>query len=793
MDRKPTYEELKQRVKELEKQATERKRTEEALQESEERFRLLYERTPLGYQSLDENGHFIEVNQAWLDVLGYSREEVIGKSFADFLRSEWGDHFKDNFPRFKAVGEILDIEFEMVKKDGSFITVSFNGRIGHDDNGQFKQTHCILQDITAQRRAEEALQKAHDELDKRVKERTAELLKANQKLKVEIKERKRAEEALREKTRLNELLLDSLPFPAMLIRRDRTVLAANRIAREVGAKAGGYCWRDFGRTEYLPDDHKRYINEHGGNIPPGGTKCTFCLADEALTSKKPTNNPEVKAFGRLWDTWWVFIENDVLLHYAIDITERKQAEEALQKAHDELEHRVKERTAELAKANEELHREIEDRKRAEEGLRESFRKLQVAHDQSLIYARELNEEIEERKEAEEAKAELETQLRQAQRMEAIGTLAGGIAHDFNNILFAILGFTELVRDDMPEDGPARANLEEVVTAVKRAKDLVWQILAFSRQAEQERKPLQLHLIVKEALKLLRASLPTTIEVRQDIQSRSGTILADPTQIHQVLMNLCTNAYHAMGEHGGVLEVSLSEIDVDHDAEAFSRHPDMNPGPYVLLTVSDTGHGMEPEVLDRIYDPYFTTKEPGVGSGLGLSVVHGVIKSHGGVITVYSEPAQGTTIHVYLPRFESAAVLPEAREAEPIPGGKEHILFVDDEVQLVRMAQQALKRLGYEVTVRTSSVEALEAFRVQPDRFDVVITDQVMPNMTGVELAKELMQLRPDIPVILCTGFSETITADKAEAVGIREFIMKPIIAGDMGRSIRRVLDQEKET
>jgi signal transduction histidine kinase len=396
-------------------------------------------------------------------------------------------------------------------------------------------------------------------------------------------------------------------------------------------------------------------------------------------------------------------------------------------------------------------------------------------------------DIHKRKEAENARAKLEAQLRQTQKMEAIGTLAGGIAHDFNNILFAMVGFTELANDDVPEESLARANLDEVLKAGRRAKDLVQQILTFSRQVEHERRPVQVHLIVKEALKLLRASLPTTIEIPQNIDTNCGPIVADLTQIHQVIMNLCTNAYHAMRDEGGVLEVSLSEVDLDSDA--LSQYPDASPGTYVRLTVSDTGRGMDTEVMERIFDPFFTTKAVGEGTGMGLAVIHGIVKSHGGMISVQSEEGKGSTFHVYLPRLESP-VVPEVETTEPIPtGGKERILFVDDEEPLVRMVQQMLERLGYDVTVRTSSVEALEAFRAQPDKFDLIITDQTMPNKTGVQLARDLMRIRPDIPIILCTGFSEVISEKEAKDRGLRGYIMKPVVKSEIAKAIRMVLDK----
>lgn len=380
------------------------------------------------------------------------------------------------------------------------------------------------------------------------------------------------------------------------------------------------------------------------------------------------------------------------------------------------------------------------------------------------------------------------QLVQAQKMEAIGTLAGGIAHDFNNILTAIIGYTELAREEVPEGSRVQANLQEVLKAGMRAKDLVQQILMFSRQSTQEQKPLQMDSIVEEGLKLLRASIPTTIEIRPNIQRECGTVLGDPTQIYQVLMNLCANAAHAMREKGGVLEVSLMNVDID---AALAQHPDLKSGPYVRLTVSDTGHGMDRAVMERIFDPYFTTKEPGEGTGMGLAVVHGAVKSHGGAIAVDSEPGKGTTFHVYFPRMERGGA-PEAEAAASIPTGSERILFVDDEKALVDMIKQMIESLGYKVAGRTSSIEALEAFRAQPDKFDLVITDQTMPNMTGEMLARKLLRIRPDIPIILCTGYSESITKEKVKAMGIRELIMKPVVRSELARIIRDVLDQENE-
>lgn len=384
---------------------------------------------------------------------------------------------------------------------------------------------------------------------------------------------------------------------------------------------------------------------------------------------------------------------------------------------------------------------------------------------------------------------LEAQIRQAQKMEAIGTLAGGIAHDFNNILGAIMGFTELALSNNEMDSQLRRYLERVYQAGERARDLVKQILTFSRQTEQEQTPVQIAVIVKEVLKLLRSSLPTTIDIQQDIITPPGrdVVLADPTQIHQVLMNLCTNAAHAMRAKGGILGVSV--WDIDADATFVQQYPDMEPGPYIKLTVSDTGHGMDAAVKERIFEPYFTTKGVGEGTGLGLAVVQGIVKSHGGAVFVTSEPGKGSIFHIFLPRYDGES--PSSVEEEEAPPAKnERVLFVDDESTLVDLGKEILESLDYHVTATTSSLEALEIFRNAPEAFDLVFTDMTMPKMTGIELARECMTIRPDIPVILGTGFSDMIDEKRAKELGIRAFVMKPYVITTIAKAIRTVLEEE---
>lgn len=381
---------------------------------------------------------------------------------------------------------------------------------------------------------------------------------------------------------------------------------------------------------------------------------------------------------------------------------------------------------------------------------------------------------------------LEQEIRQLHKMEAIGTLAGGIAHDFNNILTAIIGYTDMALRKLPDNDMAVHDLEQVQVASSRAKDLVSRILTFSRLGEHEVKPVKVSSIIDEVLKLLRSSLPATIEIQKQIDTSQyeDIVLADQTQLHQVLVNLGTNAAHAMRAEGGTLAISLSAIEVD--ATLRQLHPDLAPGPFVRLTVTDTGHGMTNAVKVRIFDPYFTTKEAGEGTGMGLALVQGIIKGHGGAISVYSEPGQGTAFHILLPRIQKFVAQGRVEDG-PLHGGTERILFVDDEEILSRMGCELLESLGYRVTATSSSLEALQLFKANPAAFDLVITDMTMPKLTGKQLAEKIFGVRPDIPIILCTGFCDLLNEKQAKEIGIREFVMKPYVLKGLDKTIRRAL------
>jgi PAS domain S-box-containing protein len=533
---------------------------------------------------------------------------------------------------------------------------------------------------------------------------------------------------------------------------------------------------------------------------------------------------------------------ETILERDAEIVERKKIGAELQNAHDELERRVEERTAEVKQLADLLDlthdtifvRDIGDRitywnRGAEEtygwGRKEALGKvpyhlLQTRFPDSpesmkaslmnkdrwegeLVQAKqdgteivvacrqvlrrnehgtplevlEINIDITAQKRA-------EAQLRQAQKMEALGTLTGGIAHDFNNILGAMIGFAELAKDRALKGGQQEHHLQRILEAGLRGRELVKQMLTFSRKTEQKVELLQLSGIIEEAMKLLEASIPSTVSIGVKINSESGLVLADPTQMQQVLMNLCTNAAHAMREKGGTLSVELSDFSVspsDRNAQGIA------PGPYIRLVVRDTGPGIAPEIIGKIFDPFFTTKKPGEGTGLGLSVVHGIVEQHHGYITVESELGKGSTFAVCFPKVGEEAPTETARE-DVIPTGCERVLFVDDEEALAEMGEDILASLGYDVTSRRSSVEALSLVRNDPIRFDLVITDQTMPEMTGTELTKEILAIRADMPIILCTGFSYVVDADSARAAGIKAFAMKPLTKREIARTIRNVLD-----
>ncbi|MCP4692798.1 MAG: response regulator [Desulfobacterales bacterium] len=399
----------------------------------------------------------------------------------------------------------------------------------------------------------------------------------------------------------------------------------------------------------------------------------------------------------------------------------------------------------------------------------------------------LEKRIEELERSEAEKSKMEIRLRRSEKIEAIVTLAGGIAHDFNNILFPIIGYTEMTLPDVMDNVEARSNLEEVLKSANRAKALAKQILAFSRQSLQEVSPVNLQSVVIEAARDFEPSLPPGARMTLDIDEACGPILADPAQIRQVMMNLCNNAAQAMKGPGGELSLRLSAVDVTDGDEAFLSSS-LKPGSHQALSIRDNGCGMDRSVMERIFDPYFTTKPLGEGTGLGLSAALGIIKSYGGDIQVESSPGEGAVFVVYLPAPEASLSASVSVSTAGAPGGKERILLVDDEAPVANMAQLMLERLGYLVTVKNDGAEALETFREAPDDFDIVITDRTMPRLGGEALAAELLRIRPDLPVILCIGFSEKLAEERARNLGIRTCVMKPMVKSEIAGAVRRTLE-----
>ena len=398
--------------------------------------------------------------------------------------------------------------------------------------------------------------------------------------------------------------------------------------------------------------------------------------------------------------------------------------------------------------------------------------------------KDLKKEIEIRKHHESEKAKIESQLLQLQKMETIGTLAGGIAHDFNNILTPILGYTDMAIEELSDESTLKYDIEQINNAALRGKDLVQQILTFSRQVDFDKKPLHLHLVIKEVLNLVKASFPSNIEIKQDLDENCGTVMADSTQMHQVIMNMATNSYHAMMDKGGVLEIRLSAVNrEDIKVKSSSK---LKENVYVMITVSDSGHGMDKQTIDRIFEPFFTRKDVGSGSGLGLSVVHGIVNNNNGTIEVESEPGKGTSITIYLPQHSINKYEGESVD-DKIEKGKGNILFVDDEKEITYMGKRMLESLGYKVEIKSEGSSALEEFKKNPDRFDLLVTDQAMPYMQGTELIEKIKAIRPEIKTIIITGFNDSIPRDATETLGIEAIITKPLILSEFSKLISKVL------
>ena len=779
---------------------TDRVRVERALRESEEKYRSFIDNAPISMYTTNLKGEFTYGNKKISKITGYQQEDWLGKPFHPFLHPEDLGIVRESMKR-RISGGVTEGPYEVRVYNASgeirWMKIYSESIYDTDKEGEKRMVgiQSFAEDITDTRIAEEALRESEETLGSIFRAAPTGIgVVCNRIIQ-----------------RVNDRLCEMLGYSrAELLGQSARILYLTK--------------EDFtyvGRENYVQ------IQDHGTGTLETRWRRKDGKVMEVLLSSTPVDLED-------WSLGITFT--------ALDMTERKRAEEAFRKERDRAQMYLDiagvmflalDAKGEVTLVNKKGCVILEDDEKQilrknwfdhflpqeqREKVKGVFQQLMkgtigsleyfenpiitksgkerhIAWHNALLRSEKADiigilssgEDITERKKAEEETRRLEGQLRQAQKMEAIGTLAGGIAHDFNNILFPIMGYTEMTIADLSEESKAWKNLNQVLKSVMRAKGLVQQILTFSRQQDLELKPLKVQIVVKEALKLIRSSLPTIIEIRQDIDKDCVAVLADPTHIHQIVMNLCTNAYHAMEEAGGTLEVNLSEVELTfNDLTGL----DMEPGPYLCLKVGDTGHGMDHAVVERVFDPYFTTKEKGKGTGLGLAVVHGIVKGYGGEIRVDSEPGKGTVFHIYLPQIRDSFVSSEFISDKTLPTGHERILLVDDERQIVSMEKEMLECLGYKVTDRTSSIEALEAFRKRSDRFDLIITDMTMPNMTGDKLAREVMKIRSDIPVILCTGFSEMISEERAGVLGIKGFLMKPIVMSVLAKTVREMLDND---
>jgi len=805
---------------------TKKKRAEKALRKTEERLSNMADAIHEGL-IIAKNGKVVYVNDRLCEITGYSKQELTALPSREIAAPEEREKIRHLMEKYRTTGEITnEAEYWITRKDGTrkFIRNSYSttGKEGARD------FYVVVSDMTEHKEIEHSLKHYNERLKAREQELRAtnqqltaseqQLIAANQQLIAGAQE-------LRESKEFLENIFETTADGIILVDNTGSITRVNRAAAEML----GYADEDL-LGKYTFELSPRDEEHQQKNL----------AMIETLFEQGCVKNWESQWYRKDGSLIWTEI-NITMLHNdqgdhigsvstVRDITARKHSDEELTRlatavdqademiavsdsngyllyvnpAFERLTGYSKEEllgqnaaslNREGAGANADFKMDVllnitdgtiwkgRLKQARKDGsfldLETSITPIKSATGEIINYVsvqRDVTKEI-----------RMQEQLRQAQKMEAIGTLAGGIAHDFNNILGAIIGYTELSLDTVQATGNGHSHMSCVLKSANRAKELVQQILAFSRRSEKAKKPLALIPILKETLKFLRASLPATIEIRQRIETDQDIIMADFTEIHQVFMNLCTNAGHAMKERTGVLEVVLSALDSGSEIEGVP----LGPGPYLTLAVTDSGHGIPREILGRIFEPYFTTKDKGEGTGLGLAVVHGIVKDHGGEIAVYSEEGQGTTFYVYLPMIKHDGGVLHDTEPALIPGGNEHVLLVDDEKDLVDIAQKTLEVLGYRVTARISPVDALEAFKSKYDTIDIVITDKTMPNMTGFELARELRKIKRDIPIILCTGFSAPEDLEQTNACGINEVIMKPLVKKQMARSIRNALDKKE--
>lgn len=765
----------------------------EELSASEERFRLFIDQAADAVFVHDFQGNLLMVNRQACESTGYSREELLAMTVADVDVDEvhegtfeelWGTLSKENK---------LTLEGAHRRKDGSIFPVEV--RIGLLESNSKQLILALARDVTLRLETERKLKESEEKLRRVIEQSPVAMAVSTPDGEITTINAKFVE--LFGYTAADLHTLDdwfSKAHPESLARRDARKMWACAMKEyfsthmfktiftpvhcndgsikdiEFGFEAVGEQYitvfvdvteRNRARHELLKE---KEFSEHAINSMPGIFFLYQRVAEQFVLKKCNTNHA-------------------ILLGYSKDEIQDTNIESFFS---IEDMGRLKTMIAGLHE-QQSIETEVNILKRDGNTLPLYIQAMIFTKDDdSFLVGTGLD--VSELRQAEKERRRLQSQLIQAQKMEAIGTLAGGIAHDFNNILSAIIGYTELSLMLTDKKSKVSTYLNNLMNAGSRAKDLVQQILSYSRQTEHELKPVLVKTIAQEVIKLLSVSLPSSIDIQADIDSDS-LVMGDPSQIHQILMNLCTNASHAMGETGGVLHLELKTVHIDIDTA--SQLANLQPGSHVNVNVSDTGHGMTAEVLERIFDPFFTTKEKGDGTGMGLAVVHGIVQSYGGMIYAYSEAGRGSSFKIFLPAIDNDELGVEqlSEPQDVFPRGNERILLIDDEPDIIIIGRQMLENLGYEVDTTTSSPEALSIFRRQKDLYDLVITDMTMPHIQGDKLAQEFVAIRPDIPIILCTGFNKGLTEGRFGGLPFKGLLMKPIIRSELAALVRKVIDE----